>query len=31
VALGVAPVFVTGDNRQAEAARAEGLEVLVPA
>ena len=24
-------IFVTGDNRQADAARAEGLEVLVPA
>lgn len=31
VALGTAPVFVTGDHRQAEAARAEGLEVVVPA
>jgi hypothetical protein len=29
--MGVPAIFTTLDNRQAEAARAEGLEVLVPA
>ena len=30
-AMGVPAIFTTLDNRQAEAARAEGLEVVVPA